>query len=531
MKRLLNYTIILSLSLVVFGCGGPDSQSSKTNSNSSNEESQKIKNLPEIFDELKKGGTGVKIVIGLYEKPFTSISEKQKEVLRSINFDSLDQVFLDEKYNDTLSYSEIIVKNHQYVYHDNKPYTGYYFEKYGYGGMRIKSSLWGLEYRIKSDLVEWDDKDCGEKKVPRKMRARTLGTFKLGREIEYSHKCTSKYRKPQIGYGDYGKYNSNSCNKDDRFRLIITEYDILTKKTIELFIPDEIEEIFKSYNYLVHPEDYSTDQIIKNREQDYCMAVNNTLPYLKRKSHLYYNYDFHGPQYKIWKGDTVVYENYNLGKKHGTFYDNRDNYGNSTGVWEKREFNNGVQVFNAGTVIRYFGKNPTSVNGDTSFYTAKHVGNKTSYCREYGEYYQVYYLAKNPRYNPDSSYRSDDLGSNEYEMHGAFREIYWGNLSNRIIYDYGFPMIEETFNKSDGSLSRYTKYRWVLDESKKDSIHRKFEEGYGPGYPGINDYKVTSKWDENGHLIYKDYNGDIYQYIYDKKGKRIKEIKNGKRVG
>ena len=521
-------SLFVAILLTLMGCGnGSDTNSTNSSNQDSNSPNQDVLSWTEIFEELKKGSKGVLEVVGFdrnSDNPLSTISEKQLEVLRTINFDSLDQIFLRSKQKDTLSYSQITKDRDYYIYYDSIPYTGYYFDITG----KIESTLWGIPYDIKTDLVKWKEHDdsyssCPENTVPEKMLSRGLGTFKLGREIYYDlYKCNyNKVRKQERDYG------SDPCNKSrsPSFKIKITEYDILVQKSIDLTITDELEEKLKSFNYNVSQKNVSTDELIETRDKDYIMSVATTTTsslYLKRQLGL-------GPRYSVWKEDTMQYANYdNLGNLHGTFYAHTQ-MTSGPDYWELTEFNHGERVYHVGPVIRYWRKDPTSVKGDTNFYRGS-LNGMSNWCSANSPEYDVYNIAKNRFYDPQGTTPSE---TDEFVRHGDYRIYSGGNLVEYILYDAGREMYHAWFRKikSSNHKYKYQKSMWVWDESLKDSIHRGVEEysRFSPDEWSSGDWHW--KKNEKNEVIYRRRGEDVYEYEYDKDGKKIKEIKNGKRVG
>ena len=507
-------TLFVAILLTLMGCG---SETGSYNSNQESKDKQESKDFltwTEIYKELQKGSIGVLEVVGYHrdDNPLTSISEKQIEILRSINFDSLDQIFLTSAFKDTLAKSQYTTERSYYVYHDSIPYTGYYFDDYG----RVKSTLWGMPYKIKADLVEYDDfsesyKSCAENSIPTKLHSRHLGSFKFGTEIIYNlFECNGNriYKNSRNGSQD-----PCSGSRKSNYKITITEHDVLGYRDIGLEITDSLVEKLKSINYLVGQKNITNTQLIENRDHNAIMKVSNILS------------ERHGPRYTIWKRDTVQYENYYLGDLHGTFYVKID-LNNSEDYWEKCEFDHGERVYHVGPAIQYYGKDPTAVKGDTNFYNSSYGTPHQGYCSKEGTGYTVYNYGKNRFYDPQSNtYGKKD----EIVRQGDFRSYRYGKLKKYILYDAGREMLKEEY-KGD-YVYAYQKSRWVWDESLKDSIHVVEEDYYkfSPNKWDINDRHY--KYNEKKERIYKRVGEDVFQYEYDNDGNIIKETKNGKRVG
>lgn len=512
----------------LFSCGGEtEGNPEKKEQDSSNQVNLSFKSSSEIFDGLKKGEKLLKIIGCDSDNPI--ISENQKRVLRNIDFDSLDNVFNQQKHKDTLSESQIEKVDRGYgepplIFHNGKPFTGYYFDTNIFGSWEkgLVSTLWGQKYILKSDLLKYKPNNdeyysCPKDSIPEILNSRILGFAKFGREIQYDKIYKCDYNRVKKGASIQNPCN-NSWNNAG-LKLTIIEHDYNATSEISLVITDDVNDKLKSFNYEMNQEQFSTEEIIKSRDKNNVMNVTN------RVFNLY-----HGPQYALYKDDTVGLEKYFLNKRHGIFYCNmHEYYEMSSGFdyWRKCEFNHGDLVYKAGIVIDYYEKDPTSVNGDTNFYNSKNM-QRRNFCSPDAYKYVVRYLAKNPRYDPQV-----DRKREEFKEHGGYREMSGNKLNKKKIYNMGMIMYDAEVFRKDGSVGAYTKWRnvWKQKEKYSDSVRVIQEEyfQYNSSKWGSNDY--FKKYDENENLIYRRSGKDVYQYEYDEEDNLIKETKNGTRVG
>ncbi len=530
MKKFVNNISKISaivLLALLFSCGGETEGNIKENEkSSSNQVNLSFKSSSEIFEELKEGKKLLDI-IGCDKKNNPIISENQKKVLRNIDFDSLDNIFNQQKHKDTLAESQVEKVDRGYrnlsnkvILYNGKPFTGYYFDSYEKG---LVSTLWGQKYILKSDLLKYKPNNdeyysCPKDSVPEILNSRILGFAKFGREIQYDelYKCNSN----RVEKGASVQNPCNSSWNNAALKLTIIEHDYNATSEISLVITDEVNDKLKSFNYEINQEQFSTEEIIKSRDKNNVMNVTNRVFDL-----------YHGPQYALYKDDTVGLEKYFLNKRHGIFYCNmHEYYERSSGFdyWRKCEFNHGDLVFKAGIVIDYYFKDPTSVNGDTNFYNSKNFNKTRRFCSPDSYKYIVRYLAKNPKYDPQV-----DRKREEFKEHGVYREMIGNKLTKKKIYNMGMIMYEAEVYRKDGSVGAYKKWRnvWKQKEKYSDSVRVIQEEYYQHNSSkwGTSDYFF--KYDENENLIYKRRGKDVYEYEYDEENNIIKEIKNGTRIG
>jgi hypothetical protein len=521
-------TILLTF---LFSCGGETEGTPEENEQgSSTQVNLSFKSSSEIFDGLKKGEKLLKIIGCDSDNPI--ISENQKKVLRNIDFDSLDNVFNQQKHKDTLAESQVEKVDIGYrdlsnkvILHNGKPFTGYYFDSYEKG---LVSTLWGQKYILKSDLLKYKPNNdrynsCPKDSVPEILNSRILGYAKFGREIQYNKLYNCDGNRVKKG-ASVNNPCSNSWN-NAALNLTIIEHDYNATSEISLVISDDVNEKLKSFNYEINQEQFSTEELIKSRDKNNVMNVTN------RIFGLYHVGLYHGPQYALYKDDTVGLEKYFLNKRHGIFYCNmREYYKMSSGFdyWRKCEFNHGDLVYKAGIVIDYYKKDPTSVNGDTNFYKSSNFSRTITFCSPEANEYDVFYLAKNPKYDPQV-----DRKREEFKEHGVYRKMVGNKLNEKKIYNMGMIMYDAEVFRKDGSVLAYKKWRnvWKQKEKYSDSV-RVIQEDYyqyNSSKWGSNDY--FNKYDENENLIFKRSGKDVYEYEYDEEDNLIKETKNGTRVG